>query len=314
MMNKWRFLSVIGIVLGLFFSFSERAYSGELDLLSGEKLPILEDVRIDAVVDWDEMSGVYQYLYSISNPESNTGAIWTIDVGILAPEDSKMISNVEISDGPRFREGTSRYALSNNGKDLIPVGLFSPSNWSPGIPHRGAADGGRSDASFRIHPGAALGGFEMFSRGLPGVRTIYVKPKFKPKSFENATMADMERVAANQEAVIVSLKTIGPIMAPAEFVALDFLYYISGLQQEAEKLGWITSIGVGNSLDGKLNNVRKKFQSGNTQAATNILKAFLNEVEAQGCATYDDCPKGKHLSPEAWALLKFNAEYLLGQL
>ena len=307
-------MSVIGIALGLFFSFSERAYSGELDLLPGEKLPILEDVRIDAVVDWDEMSGVYQYLYSISNPDSNTGAIWTIDVGILAPEDSKMNSNVGISDGPRFREGTSRYALSNNGKDLIPVGLFPSSNWSPGITHRGAADGGRSDVSFRIHPGGALGDFEMFSRGLPGVRTIYVKPKFEPKPVEEAAMADIERVAANKEAVIVSLKTIGPIMAPAEFVALDFLYYIRGLQQEAERLGWITSIGVGNSLDGKLNNVRKKLQFGNSKAAANILNTFINEVEAQGCATYDDCPKGKHLSSEAWALLKFNAEYLLGRL
>ena len=39
-----------------------------------------------------------------------------------------------------------------------------------------------------------------------------------------------------------------------------------------------------------------------------------NEVEAQGCESYDDCPKGKHLLPEAHALLKYNAQYLADNL
>jgi hypothetical protein len=45
-----------------------------------------------------------------------------------------------------------------------------------------------------------------------------------------------------------------------------------------------------------------------------VLNAFLNEVDAQGCSKYDGCPAGKHLLPEAWALLKFNGQYLLGKL
>jgi hypothetical protein len=45
-----------------------------------------------------------------------------------------------------------------------------------------------------------------------------------------------------------------------------------------------------------------------------MLNAFVNEVEAQGCETYEDCPKGKHLKPEAYALLKYNARYLADNL
>jgi len=50
------------------------------------------------------------------------------------------------------------------------------------------------------------------------------------------------------------------------------------------------------------------------RTAKNVLSALVNEVEAQGCAIYDDCPSGKHLTPEAWALLKYNVEYLLDRL
>ncbi|MBI4822893.1 MAG: hypothetical protein HY805_01510 [Nitrospirae bacterium] len=46
----------------------------------------------------------------------------------------------------------------------------------------------------------------------------------------------------------------------------------------------------------------------------NILNALINEIEAQGCETYEGCPKGKHLLPEAYALLKYNVLYLIERL
>jgi hypothetical protein len=96
------------------------------------------------------------------------------------------------------------------------------------------------------------------------------------------------------------------VLVPAEFVQL-----IIDMKHEAYTLGWITDSGVETSLDAKLDNAKKKFESGQTKAATQMLEAFINEVEAQGCATYDDCPEGKHLKPEAYALLKYNAQYLI---
>ena len=41
---------------------------------------------------------------------------------------------------------------------------------------------------------------------------------------------------------------------------------------------------------------------------------FGNEVEAQGCESYEKCPKGKHLTSEAYALLKYNTQYLIEKL
>ena len=77
------------------------------------------------------------------------------------------------------------------------------------------------------------------------------------------------------------------------------------MKHEAFSLGWITNQGIEQSLDAKLENAKKKIEQGNTNAAKNILEAFINEVEAQ---------KDKHLTSEAYGLLKYNVEYLIGKL
>ena len=67
-------------------------------------------------------------------------------------------------------------------------------------------------------------------------------------------------------------------------------------------LGWIDHKGIKVSLDAKLDSALKKIKEGDKKAALNILNAFLSDVEAQ---------QGKHLSSEAYALLYFNAKYLI---
>ena len=83
---------------------------------------------------------------------------------------------------------------------------------------------------------------------------------------------------------------------------------------QAKSQGWIEDAQIKRSLQAKLDAAKKKYQSGNTKAGANILKAFINEVEAQGCQSNDKCPKGKSLSPEAYALLKYNAQSLIDTL
>ena len=109
-------------------------------------------------------------------------------------------------------------------------------------------------------------------------------------------------------------KTIGSTPPPADFKPIEFLDYIISMKHEAFSLGWVKNKGIENSLDVKLNNAKKKIEQGNIIAAKNILNAFINEVEAQGCETYQNCPEGKHLTPEAYALLKYNVQYLIGKL
>jgi hypothetical protein len=87
--------------------------------------------------------------------------------------------------------------------------------------------------------------------------------------------------------------------------AVAWIDTLISYKHRAYDMGWITDQGIANSLDQKLENARRQLEQGNKKAAKNILEAFVNEVEAQ---------KGKHLSSEAYALLKFNAEYLISKL
>jgi predicted acetyltransferase len=100
-------------------------------------------------------------------------------------------------------------------------------------------------------------------------------------------------------------RTIAPVVIAGTINPVAFLDTLIAYKHQAYGLGWITNKGIFNSLDQKLDNARKQLERGNNRAARNILAAFINEVEAQ---------KEKHLSSEAYALLKFNAEYLISKL
>jgi len=68
---------------------------------------------------------------------------------------------------------------------------------------------------------------------------------------------------------------------------------------------WIDKKGIYNSLVKKVENAQKSYNKGKTKTAINQLNAFINEVEAHN---------GKHLTNEAYMLLKYNSENLILKL
>lgn len=72
---------------------------------------------------------------------------------------------------------------------------------------------------------------------------------------------------------------------------------------------WISNAGVCHSLDVKLSHAQQALASGARPVARTELDAFVHELDAQ----HGGQP-GKHVSDEAYALLRPNATYLLGRL
>jgi hypothetical protein len=100
---------------------------------------------------------------------------------------------------------------------------------------------------------------------------------------------------------------------PVPFIPLTFLDTLISYKHQAFALGWIKNQGIVQSLDAKLDNAKRQLQRNNTTAARNTLQAFLNEVEALWKG--EEHPYGgKQITSEAYALLKFNAEYLVSKL
>jgi hypothetical protein len=93
--------------------------------------------------------------------------------------------------------------------------------------------------------------------------------------------------------------------APILAFPLTFIDTIASYKHQAFDLGWIDNQGIVTSLDAKLDSAKKYLEQGQTIPAINELEAFVIEVEAQ---------KNTHLNSEPYALLKYNAGYLIAEL
>jgi hypothetical protein len=302
-----------------------------LTLSSGlsEELPALKTIAMGTEVGYSSENGVYTYSYTLSNPPTNTGALWTIDIDISMPADGIELSDEELINGPGYLENSSNAILEKSVPGIatipmVPIGIDSPPNWLGGLSVFGTAGWGCGELAL-MDPGQSMKGYRITSHGLPGIRAYKAQPYLDVDVLASSGVLtaptgpeDLDKykedLANIKNSVSANGKTIGPTAPPAQFVALGFLAYLEDLKHQAFEQGWITNEGVVKSLDVKLDQARKHLQSGNQKAASNVLKAFLNEVSAQGCESFADCPEGKHLSPEAWALLYFNGQYLLERL
>ena len=119
----------------------------------------------------------------------------------------------------------------------------------------------------------------------------------------------------------VTINTVVSGNLLASFTPSAFVDTLISYKHKAYDLGWIGNQGIINSLDKKLENAQKQIDKGNNKSARNILNAFLNELEAlyknhhiteKGGQGHGEGPP--FITDEAYALLKYNAEYLIEQL
>ena len=278
------------------------------------------------VFEWERPSGKVSTIYDPPNK--------------IAPD----IKAEAVHDAGK-RDYIYRYLISNHGEKqllqdiavtyttLIYDATAPSSDWYI-MPHyrklneiRWAKVGGELHG---IPTGETVGGFLFRSQGIPAIVNSAFwgreRAEFSPPGdydaddvadyFDKIYQGFKEEYKDKFKTVL--LKTLGPTAPPADFKPLDFLNYIISMKHEATSLGWITNKGIEQSLDAKLEAAKKKLEQGKNDTAKNVLQAFINEVEAQGCESYEGgsapCPQGKHLTPEAYALLRYNVLYLIERL
>ena len=152
-------------------------------------------------------------------------------------------------------------------------------------------------------------GLKLGSSSLPTIGFAYFQgkgsiPKFPytpPPAKIDTEFVKLDGFPSNY----VRRETVVPGKLSDTFIQLNFLDTLISYKHQALSLGWIDNEDIANSLDSKLDNTKKNLASGDNTAAKNILRAFIYEVEAQN---------GKQLTSEAYALLKYNAEYLINRL
>lgn len=288
--------------------------------------PRLSDVVVKSFVSQDHASKIFTFKYSITNGTLSTGCIRRFEMNIIAPEGGIELSNFGLVDYPRY---VDRGALQlNPGLRIIPVGIPKlprykglSSAWWAGFSMDGRVDWGSALPEYKLEPGATIDSLIITSHGLPGLRSFVVSPSYNPKLPYEVTPANEDSIrrfvpeptdeeeAAFQrllDSIKVRGTTIGPTAPPANFVPLAFLDTLISYKHQAFALGWIMNEGIVTSLDQKLEAAREPIRR-DRPAAKQILQAFINEVEALN-------QQGNQITSEAYALLKFNAEYLISKL
>jgi hypothetical protein len=162
---------------------------------------------------------------------------------------------------------------------------------------------GASDSTNDIFPGESLPGFSFSSQGIPSIGDFYATGWVEPPSFDIEPDSIIGGVFPENS---FQGKTLVPVNPLDPFVPLTFLDTLISYKHQARSLGWILNDGIVTSLDQKLEAARPAIIN-DRPSAKNILQAFVNEVEALN-------QQGNQLTSEAYALLKFNAEYLISKL
>lgn len=274
-----------------------------------EPVPVFTQAGVQAQVSFDSTTGLYSYNYTITNPATNTGKIGSIDIDISQPSNTLILSSAGLTIPRGRKTQTFDEAIVDFEGDnvlMIPVGMSLPLQWRGSLGGNGVAWFFGSAAP-SILPGETQGGFELISRGLPTIRQIELIPEwvFLVEDHEAITPEMQQKADEIEASLPYKTKTLGPTAPPADFKPVSFIDYIIFMKHEAFTLGWITNQGIEQSLDAKLENAKMEIAQGNTNTAKNILAAFISEVEAQ---------KDKHLTSEAYGLLKYNAQYLIEKL
>lgn len=280
-------------------------------------IPKLAGVEVKAAITFDPMTGIYSYLYSLKNGGESTGCIWRFEIDIKKPEGGIDLRKEGLINAPRFADLD---APDESSPPMIPVTFPSLPKidnniiWGSGVTVDGLARWNSRRYIYDIMPSTTLTGLSMTTYGLPTIQDFKVHTKYIAEKEDILRMGISEKefilnawkyLNAFYENIAWKGKTIGPTAPPADFKPFEFLNYIINLKHEAYSLGWITNKGIEQSLDVKLENAKKKLEAGDIKTAKNILNAFLNEVEAQ---------KDKHLTSEAYGLLKYNTQYIVERL
>lgn len=255
---------------------------------------LLTDVLVNARVDFDSGRKIYRYKYTLSNGKNSRGRIDSFVVTIRIPDGAERLSEELLFKRTPDPVASLPDELSEALKrfqevlpPIVPVSLSSPSTWvsiTLGNARWGSDEGA-------ISPGELLSGFVIESPGLPTIREFHADPKVNDPP-------------AGRELIFVG-KTIGPTAPPSVIVYEEFIGNLSSLGKEAHKLGWIKESGFLEALEEGLMKAKDAMEVFKLDAAKEVISSLLAKVETA---------KEGGLTPEGYALLKYNLIYLLKKI
>lgn len=266
-------------------------------------VPVFTEAGVQAVVTYDSATGLFTYAYTITNPSTNTGEIYDIDIDIRLPRGGEILSSdgLTMPRGSKIRTFDQVLSIRRNPKPMVPVGIGAPPGWDGSLGNRGVAGFGSGNEAPNILPGETKGGFELISRGLPTIREIEIEPWWIFMEEGSASEEGANIAREIEESLKVTKKTIGPTAPPSALSFIVFLGTIEGYLDESVDLGWAIDIGLVSSLQTKLEAARSFIEAEDPTKAKLALGEFMDLIEHA---------ESSKLTSEGRGLLFYNAKYL----
>ncbi|MBI3580397.1 MAG: VCBS repeat-containing protein [Ignavibacteriales bacterium] len=159
-----------------------------------------------------------------------------------------------------------------------------------------------------IKPGQISGGFGLTSSGLPALIKAFAQG-YSPKPRllnETGAIVISEEMARNDILTnSVQVFTVGPVDPPSPFDPLNFLDTLKSWTTQSRSFGWITTQPIVDKYFGYFNTARTQLQGNNGASTKTTLQHILQDVNVDSSSA---------LTSEAYALIRYNTEYLLKKL
>jgi hypothetical protein len=268
-----------------------------------------------------------------------------IDVWInlkVMESDSVSIYHYEIGNAAHAKQDLVELALIMS-KDVSIAGYASPKDWRTAVFHDtehmmvrwfARASMEKDEYVLPIKPGASVQGFSLVSKSVPGFIIYYAEGDHPIPSFPEGMATDSIPGYTDLTPYGPGIvgKTVGPVLPPDPFFALVFLDTLLSYIHQSHHLGWINNTrdddaeedekaedGIVKNLDKRLGKIRDLVDRDKIPAARSQLQRFLRKVERLWDRQQNEDKRNRKnpriiFTSEAYALLKYNGEYLLDHL
>lgn len=298
------------LVIALFSGLCQplRAQCGGYDSTA----PDIRKATLTCEVTKEGATDVFTYRYTIINSRLSTGCIKWFELDLACPKNAVKLPTIGLVDYPAY---VGRSALVAAGATkIVPVGVPRLPNykgftsaWDADFLQEGSILWGDAINEYRVEPGAALDSIILTSHGLPGIRRAIMYPSYDPIPVD--TTEEDPVASLTFDSLEATLKwtgvTVGPSAPPAKFDPVAFIDTLMAFVRAARTEGWIKSDRRSEAFLDLFGQTKDIVRSSHTHSALSVLRWILEEVAAD---------EGEPLSSEAFALIRFNTEYLMSQL
>jgi hypothetical protein len=194
-----------------------------------------------------------------------------------------------------------------------------------------------NDSIYDVLPGNEVSDFSFRTTGLPAIVTFYARGFVEEPSFPEGDAPPIELTSGLD--IFENSKqghTIGPKLTPSPFIATIWCDTLFSYTRQSVNLGWLKSTrdhhcdkdekpenGISKNIERRILIAKRELSKKDTIRARRELEQLLKKVEriykssegaAKGHAEHNDKHSDIVMTSEAYALLKYNTEYLIDQI